>query len=59
MIRDFSKYALQLYSKTSSTKKQMELCLEMIRKPTVNENRFNRIWEKYVYTLKDSYEMNE
>jgi len=59
MIRDFSKYALQLYSKTSSTEKQMELCLEMIRKPTVNENRFNRIWEKYVYTLKDSYEMNE
>jgi acyl-CoA dehydrogenase len=59
MIRDFSKFALLLYSKTSSTEKQMELCMEMIRKPTVNENRFNSIWEKYVYTLKDGYEMNE
>ncbi len=59
MIRDFSKFALQLYSKTSSTEKQMELCMEMIRKPAVNEKRFNNIWEKYVYTLKDAYEMNE
>jgi len=59
MVRDFSKFALQLYSKTSSTEKQMQLCLEMIRKPTVNENRFNSIWEKYVYIMKDSYEMNE
>jgi acyl-CoA dehydrogenase len=59
MIRDFSKFALQLYSKTSSTEKQMELCLKMIRKPSVNENRFNRIWEKSVYSLKDTYEMNE
>ena len=58
MIRDFSKFALQLYSKTSSTEKQMGLCMEMIRKPTVHENRFKRIWEDYVYTLKDSYEMN-
>ncbi|MCP4667617.1 MAG: acyl-CoA dehydrogenase, partial [Deltaproteobacteria bacterium] len=28
MIRDFSKFALQLYSKTSSTEKQMELCMD-------------------------------
>ena len=29
MVRDFSKYALQLYSKPSSTEKQMELCMKM------------------------------
>lgn len=58
MIRDFSKFALQLYSKTSSTAKQMELALEMIRKPAVNPDRFNKIWEKYVYPLNGAYAMN-
>lgn len=58
MIRDFSKYALQIYSKTSSTEKQMELCLKMIKKPTINTERFNKIYESYAYSLKDNYEMN-
>ena len=58
MIRDFSKFALQLYSKTSSTAKQMELCMKMIKKPTVNPERFNRIWEGHVYSLKGAYRMN-
>jgi len=40
MIRDFSKFALQIYSKTSSTEKQMELCMKMIKKPVVNVERF-------------------
>ena len=52
MIRDFSKFALQLYSKTSSTTKQMDICMRMIKKPMVNPERFNRIWEKHVYALK-------
>jgi len=59
MVRDFSKYALQLYSKTSSTAKQMEIGLRMIKKPVVDAERFNRIWEKQVYTLKGTYRMNE
>jgi acyl-CoA dehydrogenase len=58
LVRDFSKYALQLYSKTSSTEKQMELCMQMIKKPLVNETRFQKIWRNYVYTLKDQYEMS-
>ncbi len=58
MIRDFSKYALQIYSKTGSTEKQMALCLKMIKKPVMNEEKFQKIWQKYVYTLKDTYEMN-
>ena len=58
MIRDFSKFALQIYSKTSSTDKQMELSLKMIRKPVVNTERFRQVWEKYVYQLKDTYQMN-
>jgi acyl-CoA dehydrogenase len=57
MVRDFSKFALQLYSKTSSTQQQMELCLKMIRKPLVNPERFEKVWQNCVYALKDTYEM--
>ena len=59
MIRDFSKFALQIYSKTSSTEKQMELCMKMIKKPVVNVERFKKIWENNVYSLRGTYEMNE
>ena len=59
MIRDFSKYALQLYSKPSSTQQQMDLCLKMIQKPADCPERFERIWETCVYTQKDAYKMNE
>jgi len=58
MIRDFSKFALQIYSKPDSTEKQMELCMKMIKKPVVNNDRFNKIWEEQVFALKDTYEMN-
>jgi len=58
MIRDFSKFALQLYSKTSSTDAQMAICLKMIRKPVKNPEMFNRIWGNYVEPLNNAYEMN-
>jgi acyl-CoA dehydrogenase len=58
MVRDFSKFALQLYSKTSSTEKQMELCLRMVKKAAVDTHRFNRIWDTYVISEKGAYEMN-
>lgn len=58
MVRDFSKFALQLYSKTSSTARQRALCKRMLRKPVVNTQRFEHILQKHVYSLKDQYEMN-
>ena len=58
MVRDFSKYALQIYHKPSSTEKQMELCMKMIRKPAVDEARYERVLKNNVYALKDVYEMN-
>ncbi len=58
MIRDFSKFALQLYSKTSSTDAQMDFSMQMIKKPVQNPERFNRIWGKYVEPLNNAYEMN-
>jgi acyl-CoA dehydrogenase len=59
MVRDFSRYALQLYSKTSSTPEQMDLCLKMLRKPVIDEARFERVWDKYVYTTVGAYRMND
>ncbi len=58
MIRDFSKFALQVYSKTSSSEQQMTYCLKMIKKPVVNTERFERIWRQHAYALTDTYEMN-
>ncbi len=58
MVRDFSKYALQLYSKPSATAAQMEGSLKMIRKPVVDEARFQRVWQNDVLSLTDAYEMN-
>jgi len=57
MVRDFSKFALQLYSKTSSTFLQRRICMQMVHKPAVNQERFERVL-KEVYALTDEYEMN-
>ena len=58
MVRDFSKFALALYSKPSSTALQMELCAKMIRKAAVDEERFSRVLKGQVYSQKDVYEMS-
>lgn len=58
MVRDFSKFALQLYSKPSSTPRQMRFCQRMIHKAAVDETRYQRVWDQHVYALKDLYTMN-
>ena len=57
MVRDLSRHALNLYSKPSSTEKQQEYCLKMIRKPEVDDARYQRVWQQ-VHDLKDAYEMS-
>jgi acyl-CoA dehydrogenase len=57
MVRDFSKFALQIYSKPASTAQQADLCLKMIKRPVVDIERFQRFWEQHVYALKDAYAM--
>jgi acyl-CoA dehydrogenase len=59
LVRDFSKYALQLYSKPGTTVPQMETCRKMIMKPVLDAARFERIWREQVYPLKDAYKMND
>ena len=59
MVRDFSKFALDIHGKQSSTPEQMDACIKMIRKPAVGKARYRNIWENHVLALKDLYEMNE
>ncbi|MFX1429839.1 MAG: acyl-CoA dehydrogenase family protein, partial [Promethearchaeota archaeon] len=58
LVRDFSKYAMNLYHKSSTNPEQMEWCLKMIKKPNVDPERFGKVWNM-VYSLKDQYEMNK
>jgi acyl-CoA dehydrogenase len=58
MIRDFSKYALQLYTKGSTTLVQQKICKRMVKRPVVDKKRFSQIWETYVFPLNGQYEMN-
>jgi len=59
LVRDFSAYALQIYSKASSTPTQMEAAMKMIRKPLRDEAQYQRVWTGEVLALKDQYVMNE
>ena len=58
MVRDFSKFALQLIGKPSATDAQVEYCRKMIMKPAFNPEHYNKIWSEQVLPLKDAYEMN-
>ncbi len=57
MVADFSRFSLELYSKASSRKEQMEYALKMIKKPIADKERSERIWTQQVYALKGAYEM--
>ena len=57
MVREFSRHALNLYSKPSSSETQMAACQKMIRKPVLDEDRYASVWQE-VYDLKNEYEMN-
>jgi len=57
LVRDFSRDALNLYSKSSSSQAQMKYSLGMIQKPVVDEARYQRVWEQQVAPLKDAYQM--
>lgn len=58
MVRDFSRFALQLYSKRGTTPAQADWLKKMIRKPAADPERFKRFWHDRVLSLKDTYEMN-
>jgi len=55
MVRDMSAFALNIYTKTSSTEVQKALALELIRAPVSDPERFDRIWRQQVYILRGQY----
>ena len=57
LVRDFSRFALQLYSKPSSSAPQMEHCLRMIRKPAMDDAGYGAVWDGHVLALSGAYEM--
>ena len=57
IIRDFSQSSLGLFASPTASKKQEEYFMKMIMKPTKDKKRFQRVLEKYVYSLIDNYEM--
>jgi acyl-CoA dehydrogenase len=58
MVRDFSKFALQVLGKPSSTPEQVEYCRKMMMKPVFDAARYERVWSGQVLPLKDAYQMN-
>jgi acyl-CoA dehydrogenase len=58
LVRDFSQFALELYSKPATTPAQMDYCLKMIARPAVDPARYERVWRD-VHALAGAYAMNE
>ena len=56
MIRDMSASALEIYSRTSSSKHQKSLALDIIKAPVANKARFERVWQEHVFALKGVYD---
>jgi acyl-CoA dehydrogenase len=55
-VRDFSAYAVALYSKPSSTESQQAWAVGALRKPVVNAARFDAVWGE-VLAYDGVYEM--
>lgn len=58
MVRDFSSYGVELHGKALSTQPQQDACMKMIKRPAVNDDRFEAVLNRHVYSLIDAYEMN-
>jgi acyl-CoA dehydrogenase len=57
LVRDMSAFAVDLHAKAGTTQAQGDLCLAMIRKPSPDSDRYQRIWTDHVYALADAYTM--
>jgi len=59
MIRDFSKYAVNVLTKPSNSNMQTELAKAFIQSPEPNAARFEKLYQEQVYTLKENYQMRD
>ncbi|MFJ5990663.1 acyl-CoA dehydrogenase [Lentzea sp. NPDC092896] len=56
LVRDFAGYATALHGKASSTEAQQQWAVAQIRKPHVDQARFDAVWQQ-VAALSGQYEM--
>jgi acyl-CoA dehydrogenase len=60
MIRDFAKFALQIYGMHSIKDEQRSFCKEiMLIKSVGDDAQYNEVWAKYVFVLNGEYQMND
>jgi acyl-CoA dehydrogenase len=60
MVRDFTRFALQIYGMHNTKDEQRAYCKDiMLIKAQGDDAQYNRIWTKYVYALNGEYAMNE
>jgi acyl-CoA dehydrogenase len=55
-VRDFSALAVELHGKSSSTEAQQQWALANVRKPVIDDDRFERVWDQ-VEALSGAYTM--
>lgn len=58
LIKDYSQYALKMVLNHENTVEQEEIFRQMIVKPVTDADRFDRVWQKHVYALREAYVMN-
>ncbi len=59
MVRDFSRFALQIYGMDNTKDEQRAFCREiMLIKAQGDAAQYDRVWTKYVEPLNGEYEMN-
>ncbi|MBU1195263.1 MAG: acyl-CoA/acyl-ACP dehydrogenase [Proteobacteria bacterium] len=60
MIRDFSRFALQIYGMPNTKKEQQDYCTKiMLIAAQGDAAQYDRVWETYVAALDGEYAMNE
>ena len=58
-VRDFSHYALQLFGKSVTNRRQQLLLRRMIKRPVVDSARFDKVWSEHVVSLRGAYAMKQ
>jgi acyl-CoA dehydrogenase len=60
MVRDFARFALQIYGLPNTREEQRAFCQEiMLVRPAGDEAQYRRVWETVVLPLNGEYAMNE
>ncbi len=57
-VRDFSRYAMTLASKPSTTPEQRKACEKAYKYPVANNEEYEKVIKEHVYTLVDAYVQN-